>query len=448
MADLDHEARRPRDDTTDAGEERRIYPTMDDWMTAQQAATALGVTRSTLYAYVSRGLLRSVPASGTQHSRYRRREIERLALERERARKPAMVARASLDWGRPVLDSELTLIEGGRLYYRGQDAVELARHATLEDVAALLLECPPRELLAGTPPRVDRTVLRVLERLDPTQGCTAGFAWLHGLDDGGPARDPAASSAVSCTRLLRLMTAVVTRRVPARTPVHRQLARAWRLDERGTELVRQSLVLCADHELNASSFAARCVASTGADLGACVTAGLAALSGSRHCGITAAIEALWECSLAVRNATQLDRLMDERDRAGLPDVAGVPGQAMPGFGHPLYPDGDPRAQALLAAIPRRDRNERLIAAVLARSGMHPSIDYALVAMRRSLGLREGHAYLVFALGRTAGWLAHAIEQRRTDVLIRPRASYTGQRPPHAAAGAMPATLPSRIVRRR
>ena len=418
-------------------------------MTAEQAANALGVTRSTLYAYVSRGLLRSAPASDTQQSRYRRREIERLAVERERARKPAMVARASLDWGRPVLDSALTLIERGRLYYRGQDAIELSRHATLEDVAALLLECDPRDLASGTPPRVDRSVLRALERLDPVQSCTAGFAWLHGLDGGAAEQAPATSSALPCTRLLRLMTAVVTRRVPQRTPVHRQLARAWRLDERGTELVRQSLVLCADHELNASSFAARCVASTGADLGACVTAGLAALSGSRHCGITAAIESLWERSLGVRrNAAELDRLLDEHDGAGTSDVAGVPGQAVPGFGHPLYPNGDPRAQALLAAMPRQARNERLMAAVLARSGLHPSIDYALVAMRRSLGLQEGHAYLVFALGRTVGWLAHAIEQRRTDVLIRPRASYTGHRPLEVVAGAMPAPLPSRIIRRR
>lgn len=422
---------------------------MDDWMTAEQAANALGVTRSTLYAYVSRGLLRSASTSGTQQSRYRRREIERLAVERERARKPAMVARASLDWGRPVLDSALTLIEQGRLYYRGRDAIELSRHATVEDVAALLLECDPRDLVANTAPRVDRTVLRVLERLDPAQSCTAGFAWLHGLDDDDGARDPTASPIVLCTRLLRLMTAVVTRRVPARTPVHRQLAGAWRLDERGTELVRQSLVLCADHELNASSFAVRCVASTGADLGACVTAGLAALSGSRHCGITAAIESLWERSLgARRSATAFDRLIDERNGVGGSDVAGVPGQSVPGFGHPLYPDGDPRAQALLAAIPRQDRNERLMAAVLARSGMHPSIDYALVAMRRSLGLKEGHAYLVFALGRTVGWLAHAIEQRRVDVLIRPRASYTGQRPSDLAAGAVLAPLPSRIIRRR
>ena len=424
-------------------------PTMDDWMTAEQAAQALGVTRSTLYAYVSRGLVRSAPASGMRQSRYRRREIERLAVERGRARKPAMVARASLDWGRPVLNSELTLIEHGRLYYRGRDAIELARHATLEDVAALLLECDPDGFAAGAPPRVDAATLRVLARLDPLQGCTAGFAWLHGLDGGEAARDPMLSTAQRCARLLRLMTAVVALRVPTRLPAHRQLARAWRLDERGAELVRQALVLCADHELNASSFAARCVASTGADLGACVTAGLAALSGSRHSGITTAIEALWEGSLvARRKVAGIDRLLDESLVAAAAGLAGVPGQAVPGFGHPLYPDGDPRAQALLAALPRRDRNERLLAAVLERSGLHPSIDYALVALRRSLGLPQGHAHRMFALGRTVGWLAHAIEQGRSGVLIRPRAAYTGQWPAHESAGPVPMTLPSRIIRRR
>src|ERR1700761_348881 len=127
----------------------------DDWMTAAQAAQALNVTRSTLYAYVSRGLVRSEQAGGTQQSRYRRQEVERLAVERERARKPALVARASLDWGRPVLNSELTLIEKGRLFYRGRDAIELSRHASLEEVAALLLACDTPELDAGPRPRID-----------------------------------------------------------------------------------------------------------------------------------------------------------------------------------------------------------------------------------------------------------------------------------------------------
>lgn len=425
-----------------------MHAMTDDWMTAEQAANALNVTRSTLYAYVSRGLVRSEPASGTPQRRYRRREVERLAVERERARKPDLVARASLDWGRPVLNSELTLIEGGRLYYRGRDAIELSRHASLEEVAALLLDCDTTDFDTGARPRIDAAMLRALARLDPVPGCTAGFGWLHGLDAAGTRRDPAPSVAGMCGRLLRLMTAVVARRVPTREPAHRQLARAWKLDARGTDLVRQALVLCADHELNASSFAARCVASTGADLGACVTAGLAALSGTRHCGVTTAIESMWERSLAARHRTELARWVDESLGGPEAGMAGVPGQGVCGFGHPLYPDGDPRAQALLARLPRPHRNERLVATVFERSGLRPSVDYALVAMRRSLGLPEGHAYLAFALGRTVGWLAHAVEQSRSDVLIRPRAAYVGKHPSREPADAAPMALPSRIVRRR
>jgi citrate synthase len=250
--------------------------------------------------------------------------------------------------------------------------------------------------------------------------------------------------ALACGRLLRLMTAVVTRRVPTGEPAHRQLARAWRLDAPGSDLVRQALVLCADHELNASSFAARCVASTGADLGACVTAGLAALSGTRHCGITTAIESMWERSLSTRGKSALARLVDA-SRGGAEPA--VPGQRVPGFGHPLYPDGDPRAQALLARLPPPHRNDRLVAAVAERTGERPSVDYALVALRRSLGLPQGHAYLVFALGRTAGWLAHAVEQGRSKVLIRPRAAYVGERPVREPSGTATPGLASRIVRR-
>ena len=208
-----------------------------------------GVTRSTLYAYVSRGLVRSASVPGRAAAALPAARDRALALERERARNPALVARASLDWGRPVLNSELTLIEDGRLYYRGRDAIELSRHATLEDVAALLLACDraictPARRRASTP-----RGLRALARLDPIPACTAGFAWLHGLDDGAASRDAARSTAARCGRLLRLMTAVVARRSPDREPAHRQLARAWQLDEHGAELVRQALVLCADHEL-------------------------------------------------------------------------------------------------------------------------------------------------------------------------------------------------------
>ena len=425
-------------------------------MDAREAASTLGVSRSTLYAYVSRGLVRASSEAETRHSRYRRSEIERLALERRRARKPALVARASLDWGRPVLNSALTLIAEGRLYYRGRDAVELAADATLEQAAALLWNCAPGAPTAPAPPAVDLAPLRALAGLADTRRCTAAFAWLVAVDatvavNAVDTVDAVDAGAASCTRLLRLMTAVMSGRAPTRAPIHRQLARAWGLDERGGELLRRALVLCADHELNASSFAARCVASTGADLGACVLAGLTALSGSRHGGVTALVEDLWTRSAPSAAAANrvASALAGALERTRLPAAGHLRGSGLPGFGHPLYPDGDPRAQAILEALPSAQRHPRLCGAVHDRTGLRPSLDYALVALRRHLGLPEGHAYRLFALGRTVGWIAHVLEQRRDNVLIRPRAAYVGERPDTAIAASPPPSAPaSRIIRRR
>jgi citrate synthase len=413
---------------------------MTEWMDASEAATALGITRATLYAYVSRGLVHAAPEPGLRKSRYRRREIERLALDRKRTRAPALVARASLDWGRPVLNSELSLVENGRLFYRGRDAVELARTATLEDVAALLWQVDAAAVADHGRPRAAASVLRTLAMLDAPHRCTAGFAWLAALDGRRLPEDPApARTAARCARLLSLMTIVVTGRAATALPIHRQLARAW-VPDGDPDRLRQALVLCADHEFNVSSFTARCVASAGADAAAGVVAGLAALSGSRHGNATSGVERLWARAIAAPAGSRGLRRLIEAELRG--DVHGVTG-----FGHPLYPDGDPRAAAILAGMPAPARNERLVSAVHDLTGARPSLDYALVALRRNLGLPEGHAYLMFALGRTVGWLAHILEQGRDTTLIRPRAAYVGERPAAAAAPA-PAGISSRVIRRR
>eukprot|EP01042_Synura_sphagnicola_P013841 gene13841-17533_t len=119
---------------------------MSIFLTSAEAAAALGVSRQTLYAYVSRGLLTTQPlpaASGkTRESRYLAKEVAQLTTQRTRGRKPREVAKATLSWGLPVLESAITLIEDGRLYYRGQDAVTLAAKSSVEDVSALLWNCP------------------------------------------------------------------------------------------------------------------------------------------------------------------------------------------------------------------------------------------------------------------------------------------------------------------
>ena len=175
-------------------------------------------------------------------------------------------------------------------------------------------------------------------------------------------------------------------------------------------MVRRALVVLADHELNASTFAARVAASTGASIAACLLAGLATLSGPRHGGAADAVAALVD-DAARRGPSAA--LADARTR-----------DALPGFGHPLYPAGDPRAAALLAHAPLDDALAELRDAAAAL-GERPNVDFALLALVRAHGLPADAPLRLFALGRSVGWAAHAMEQAATGQLIRPRARYEG-----------------------
>jgi citrate synthase len=104
------------------------------------------------------------------------------------------------------------------------------------------------------------------------------------------------------------------------------------------------------------------------------------------------------------------------------------GSAMPGFGHPLYPDGDPRAKALLSGLTVPPILAQLRAESEAATGLAPNIDFALVARARILPLTTDTPFSLFAVGRMAGWHAHALEQLQTGQLIRPRARYVGMSP--------------------
>ncbi|MFM8533486.1 MAG: citrate synthase, partial [Acidimicrobiia bacterium] len=115
-----------------------------EWLTSKEAARRLGVSAATLYAYVSRGLLRSEGSSGQRERRYRADDVSRLKRRRDVGRKASSIAANALDFGTPVLESELTLIQDGRLFYRGHDAAQLARRASLEEVAQLLWESDDR----------------------------------------------------------------------------------------------------------------------------------------------------------------------------------------------------------------------------------------------------------------------------------------------------------------
>ncbi len=389
---------------------------MSNYLNSTEAAARLGVSRQTLYAYVSRGLLHAEHGDNQRESRYFAADVDRFAAQRARGRKPKEVAKAALNWGTPVLESGITLIDGGRLFYRGVDALELAGHASLEDVAALLWQCD-RQAAFGPRAAAAPAVLRPLFRHYGDQRAEEALLPLYAVasDDASTAiwQKAAGRQEQGCGDLVRILAACLLRTRPGTRPIHEQCARAWGLDAAGAELIRMALVLGADHELNASTFTGRCVASTDASLRAVVIGGLAGLSGGRHGATTARVEALWD-ELGTRD---IERKMRERLSRG---------DDLPGFGHSLYPDGDARAAYVLARLlPRHPPWARMIDAGTALVGQKPSMDLALVALRRHLRLPMGAAFGLFALGRSIGWIAHGLEQRGQPGLIRPRAVYVG-----------------------
>src|SRR5919112_1379063 len=106
------------------------------YLSGREAAAELGVKLPTLYAYVSRGLIRSEPAG--RNRRYRAEDVRKLKERKEQRRDPSRLTENALHWGTPVLESAITLIADGRLYYRGRDAVALSESHPLEQVAEFI----------------------------------------------------------------------------------------------------------------------------------------------------------------------------------------------------------------------------------------------------------------------------------------------------------------------
>ncbi|HBA44304.1 MAG TPA: citrate synthase [Alphaproteobacteria bacterium] len=415
------------------------------YLTAKQAAAELSISLPTLYAYVSRGLIRSEPTPGGRSRRYRAEDVRQLKAKREpQGGELDKTAQQALHWGAPVLDSALTLIADGALYYRGVDATALARDASVEQVARLLwgVETADPFTAALLPDRnaAFRTTQQAVIDLTPLDQCLALLP-VAAAGDETIFNETAAGRAATGGRILRLMAQIIgiagTRAhaladdetpLPANAittqPLHDYLARAWHLPTAAAaDILRGALILCADHELNASAFTARCVAATRAHLYGVVIAGLTALQGPLHGGHSLRVAAFLED--AARSGDPEDYLL-RRLRAG---------EKPPGFGHPLYPQGDPRAMQLFAMLravypdfPQLQIVLTIRDLVTRTTGEKPNIDYALASIGFILGLPPSAGLSLFALGRTIGWIAHAIEQYQAPQLIRPRARYTGETP--------------------
>ncbi len=380
----------------------------ETWLDGAACAEKLGVKAQTLYAYVSRGRIQARPdPDDSRRSLYSAQDVARLQTRKARGRKAADVAQDAIAWGEPVLSSAITDVSAGGLRYRGLDAVTLAEEKGLEDVALLLWGCDDPSVFSREPGP------RVRMRGPAPARAFAGMAARAGGDAPALGRSPATLWREGAGLVADLAAALGDGAYE--DGAHMSLARAWGTGSVEADLLRRTLVLLADHELNASTFAARVAASTGASLAAAVLAGLAALSGPRHGGAGARVSAL----------------IDDAGRDG-PQTAVegwiARGEPLPGFGHVLYPDGDPRAGALLEAFAPTPDLVALKASAEEVTGLPANIDFALAAMTRTFGLPADAPFALFALGRSVGWIAHALEQLQTGGLIRPRARYVGPSP--------------------
>ncbi|TGQ92888.1 citrate synthase [Mesorhizobium sp. M8A.F.Ca.ET.208.01.1.1] len=377
---------------------------MSEWLSREEALERLRVRPQTLYAYVSRGRIGMRPdRDDPRRSQYRADDIAALATRRARGRSPSAIAESAIAWGEPSIVTSVSTVWHSHLIYRGRDAAALSDHATLEETAGLLWALP-RPVRFETPsPDAARQI-----------GRAPAFAQLALL--AGQARPSLGRSAASlCADAAHAIgvLAGALGAVAGPEPVHRRLARGWSVDDDGAEAIRRALVLLADHELNASTFAARVAASTGASPAACLLAGLATLSGPRHGGAGEAVMQLAEDAASHGSDAAIRRWLGH-DRP------------LPGFGHQLYPEGDPRATALLAAIDNNDETLRsLETAAIAATGAPANIDFALAVLTRGLGLPRDAPFQLFALGRSVGWAAHMVEQIVSGSIIRPRGRYEG-----------------------
>jgi citrate synthase len=415
-----------------------------EWIGAADAARRLGIKPASLYSYVSRGVLAKRTAPDGRTSQFDAAEVDQLA-RKGRPRRPA--GKSGL-----IIGSALTEIRDGELRYRGLDAVRLAAKRSFEDVAELLWT-GTMPAVPGPPWRATGQAVAVaaaaqaalpeatlpLERLQVIVPALAATDPLR-LELGQPAVVTAARSII----------AGMTDCLPAASPESATPhpgegvgagSIAGRLVPRlcpgeppqGLAAVLQSaLVLTIDHELAASTVAARAAASVRADPYAVVATGLGAVGGALHGGASLGAELMLDAAAGPADAP---RVIGELLRRG---------ERIPGFGHFVYTGGDPRAMALLAAVRRLAPGsakvavaDEIISEAHRRGLPQPNIDFALAALATAAGLIRGAGEAIFAVARTAGWLAHGIEEYQRATPIRPRGIYTGpagdrESPPPAA----------------
>ena len=409
-----------------------------EYFTREQALKILSVKPQTLYAYVSRGFIRSTPRPDGRAHLYSREDVEKMRAKSAARAGHGAVAASAMHWGEPVISTSITEITADGPRYRGRDAVELARGGAHYEVVAEYLWSGSwfDELdhwdASGLPPQLadlfaSSSALHADPHVVPMLALIA--RWL-GLSEGSRTERvrQGDSTITSARRLILGMTGGFGILTPSRrfvAPLHglsvaANLARALGAPDRVVPAIDRALVLVADHELNPATFTARIAASAGSDVHACIAAALNVHFGHGIGGTSDAVEQL----LGV-DANPVEVLARTRDMVRAQ-------RKIPGFGHTLYPRGDRRATCLLdlareyAVQDQRTRNLLDSVSVIAQEiDSPPTIDVGLSVLARALQLPDQTAGALFALGRAAGWTAHIVEQRLAGFMIRPRARFVG-----------------------
>ncbi|MBX7249182.1 MAG: citrate synthase [Caulobacteraceae bacterium] len=382
------------------------------WIPRTEVLARLGVKPQTLYAYVSRGRIAARPdPENPRCSLYAAEDVARLLDRSARVGRPVSAA-GGAHRSEAVIDTAISHGADGRLFYRGEDAVTLAEEATLEQACRVLWGAG-EDPFADLKPRVDVNF--------PGGPRARGLANL-----ARRAEEDAAAAGRSEKSLRREAAAVLNELVDAvagggpRLLLHQRLARIWKLTEANAGLLRRALVLSADQGLDAPTLAVRVTAQTGAALGACVLSGWAALGGPRAGGKLTAVAAF---------VSEAARSQDARTAARQRLAQGL---EIPGFGGDEVPGGDPRARALIEAARLPTPLMDIVRVGEGLTGQPASFDLALALVGRHLDLPREGAFAVYAIGRTAGWLAHALEQAQSGSPIRARLRYVGPDPAQRA----------------
>lgn len=394
----------------------------DDSLGADEAAKLLGVSKATLYSYVSRGMLTSrVLAPGSRKRAYDKAEVIALKHRSSFRKDPETAAAEVIEFGIPILTTSISQITETEHSYRGVSSRELAKTYSFEQVAEFLWTGRWDGAKLPTPSSAwfEPLDMSFLERVDrdlaPIEQMQSLLPRLQHRNLHAYRTNPAAlvGSAIELIRYLVYLSSDNDR--PGR--ISEGLAATWNVDATALETL---LIVVADHELNIATFTARCAASAGSSLYQAVLAGLAALQGYRH---------------LFGQVSEAKLLMQEIILSGDPEVVirsylrrrgSIPGVQNPY--RRLYTGPDPRVVTLvdnLAGTQYHDLLRRTLELIDQATNEPPRIDFALAVSEPLLGLPHDSIHSIIAIGRTAGMIAHVFEQYESERVIRPRARYVG-----------------------